>query len=125
MIVGLMISGVVMAAIPFSYNYSIFVTAGVLYGFLQAPVHALLSVVLGEITTLDKLNYAFGIVAFVQGIGNFCGPLAAGFLVDTFRHTSDEYGLMLSYIFGGCCQAIAGISCCVTAYAHRRRQYQA
>ena len=97
-----------------------FMTAGMLYGFLSVPEAALLSVLLGEITTLDKLNYAFGIVAFVQGIGTFGGPPAAGLLVDYMRTTNDEYGLKISYIFGGSCLVVAGLACLVTACANKK-----
>ena len=109
---GLLSSSIIMFAVPFCYDYITFILAGVMYGFLSAPEAALLSVVLGEITTLSKLNYAFGIVAFVQGIGTICGPPTAGLLIDCYADA--EFGFTMSYIFGGICLAISGLASSVT-----------
>ena len=109
--ISLFLSGSVMASVPFCNEYYMFVAAGMMYGFLSAPEASLLSVVLGEITSLENLNYLFGVVAFVQGVGTFGGPPTAGLLIDQFGNAKDGYGIMICYVCGGSFYIIAGIFC--------------
>ena len=115
-IVSLILSGMVMTSIPFWHEYYMFLITGMLYGFFSAPVTALLPVVLRELINLDELNYAFGLVTFIQGICNFAGPLTSGLIIDQFSRWSDAYGLKLCYVCGGLCMITAGICSLFTVY---------
>ena len=95
-----------MTSMPFCSNFSMFITTGILYGFLCAPVASLLSVVLVEIATLEKLNNLFGIVAFIQGVGTIAGPPTAGLLIDQLYH---DNGINVCYVSGGLLMVLAGI----------------
>ena len=99
-------SGLIMTTMPFCYDMGTFMAAGMLYGFLCAPVASLLSVVLMDIVTLEKLNNAFGMVAFVQGIGTIAGPPTAGLIIDHFKL---DYGITICYVSGGLFMVLAGI----------------
>ena len=110
-VTGCILSGLIMTIMPFSNNFSMFMAAGMLYGLLSAPEASLLSVVLMEISSLEKLNNLFGMVAFVQGIGTITGPPAAGLLIDQF---SNDYGISVCYVSGGIFLVLAGIFCFVT-----------
>ena len=96
--VSLILSGMVMISIPYLQEYYMFLIIGMFYGFVSAPVTALLPVVVGDLVNLEELNYAFGLVAFVQGIGYFGGPPTGGLLIDQFSVASDGYGLKVCYV---------------------------
>ena len=104
-----------MVCIPFSDEYYMYVILGMSYGFFCAPVASLLSIVIDEIAPLKDLNYWFGAVSFVQGIGTFIGPLFAGLLVDGFSKTDSRYGLMVAYVGGGACMIFSGLFCLMSA----------
>ena len=110
-VIGCILSGLIMTIMPFSNSFGMFMVAGMLYGLLSAPEASLLSVVLMEISTLEKLNSLFGMVAFVQGIGTITGPPSAGLLIDQF---SNDRGITVCYVCGGTFLMLAGIFCFLT-----------
>ena len=110
-VIGCILSGLIMTIMPFSNSFNVFMAAGMLYGLLSAPEASLLSVVLIEISTLEKLNNLFGMVAFVQGIGTITGPPVAGLLIDQF---SNDYGITVCYVSGGMFLVLAGVFCYLT-----------
>ena len=120
-IVSLIVSGMVMISMPFWHEYYMFLITGMLYGIFCAPVAALLPVVVGDLVTLDELNYVFGLVAFAQGIGSFGGPPTAGLLIDQFRLTGNGYGLKLCYVCGGTCMITAGVCSLFTVYLSNKK----
>ena len=103
-VIGCILSGLIMTIM-------LFMASGLLYGLLSAPEASLLSVVLIEISTLEKLNNLFGMVAFVQGIGTITGPPVAGLLIDQF---SNDYGITVCYVSGGMFLVLAGVFCYLT-----------
>ena len=113
--ISLLLSGAIMVCIPFSYEYYMYAILGMSYGFFCAPVASLLSIVINEIAPLKELNYWFGAVSFVQGIGTFIGPPFAGLLVDGFSKTDSTYGLMVAYVGGGACMICSGLFCFMSA----------
>ena len=112
-VIGCILSGSIMTIMPFSNSFGMFMASAMLYGLLSAPEASLLSVVLMEISNLEKLNNLFGMVAFVQGIGTIAGPPAAGLLIDQF---TNEQGITICYVSGGMFLMLAGIFCFLTKF---------
>ena len=110
MTLGFVCSGVVLIALPFATNYTVYVILGSIFGLVTAPYNVGTAIVLGIMLPLEKVASAFGILGFVQGGFVIIGPTISGYIYDKTK----DFGAI--FVTAGILYIFSGFSCWMSNY---------
>ena len=113
---GLIIQAILLCIYPFCNKFIILIILSGIGGFLIAPFHIGMAIVLGELLPIEKVASVSGLMSLAQGMGNLVGPPLAGYIYD---HSGDHsiifYIVATGYI-------LSAISCWLAGYLYKRRK---
>lgn len=103
--VALITGGLATAMVPLFVNYALLAAYCCVFGICMAMFIALRSIVTAEMMGVQKLNNAFGLTIFFQGVAGTAGSPLAGTIFDvTGSYT-------VSFIIAGAFIALSGVIC--------------
>lgn len=111
--------GAVTALVPLLRTYEWLPIISGLFGLLVAANYALSSIILVELTTLERFTNAYGLLLPVQSIANLVGPPLTGWIYD-LTVTYD-----LSFYIAGFFIAISGVMLIILPAMGKYRKYHA
>ncbi|XP_018330395.1 monocarboxylate transporter 13 [Agrilus planipennis] len=98
---GLLISGVSLAALPFSANYIILSTFCAVFGLASGVYVGITTVIMADLLGTEKIQSSYGISLFVNGVLQLIGPPICGLWFEIDRsYTSMFFWLGLILIAG-------------------------
>ena len=118
MTLGFVCSGIVLIALPFATNYTVYIILGSVFGLVTAPYNVGTAIVLGIMLPLEKVASAFGILGFVQGGFVIIGPTISGYIYDK---TNDFSAI---FVTAGVLYIFSGVSCWMSNYLFNNKKRQ-
>ena len=107
--VGLTFQAILLCIYPFCDKFIILMVFSGVGGFLVAPFHIGMAIVLGEMLPIEKVASVSGMMSLAQGFGNLIGPPLAGFIYDHSEyHSIIFYIVAIGYIISAICCQLAG-----------------
>ncbi|XP_026686036.1 uncharacterized protein LOC103518815 [Diaphorina citri] len=97
--VSMALCGAALVLVPLIKSYQNMCGISGFFGLFVAANYSLTSIILVEITTIERFTNAYGLLLLVQGIANLVGPPLAGWLYDLTN--SYDLAFYLSGIFIG------------------------
>ena len=113
---GLIIQAILLCIYPFCNNFIILMILSGIGGFIIAPFHIGMAIVLGELLPIEKVASVSGLMSLAQGIGNLVGPPLAGYIYDH----SDDHSIIFYIVATG--YILSAITCWLAGYLYKKRK---
>jgi MFS family permease len=110
-ILGCLISGLALLAIPFVTDFVVLMILAVFYGFGFATVTASTSPLISELVSRKRVGTSMGFLAMTMDVGQTFGPIISGMVLATSLQYSGVFGLLgLVVLFSCLVFALSGVA---------------
>ncbi|KRX37221.1 Monocarboxylate transporter 9, partial [Trichinella murrelli] len=125
------VCGVCVGVIPLTSSFALICTLCVIFGFAISASASMTSLIVVELTNINQFAEAYGLVLFVQGLGNLLGTPFAGALYDiTKTYEATFYvggaGILLSGILVAsmdvCSKIVSKVTLCFYKMAVQEKE---
>ena len=114
---GFLLQGILQCILPFQTKYIVFIMFGGIFGVTQAPYNVGLSIIVGEMVSMDKLPSTFAKMALFQGIGSIVGPSLAGVVYDMTN------SVKLLFFVAASVNIVGGVTCGISTYIFNKKSF--
>lgn len=110
-ILGCLISGLALLAIPFVTDFVVLMILAVFYGFGFATVTASTSPLISELVSRKRVGTSMGFLAMTMDVGQTFGPIISGMVLATSLQYSGVFGLLGVVVLFSCLVfALSGVA---------------
>lgn len=100
--ISISICGLSVGLVPFFRAYEIQALLAAVFGLFSSASEAFLPMIVIDIVGLNRFDEAYGIIMFIEGVGNLIGPPLAGLICDaTGAYDATFYSAGISLILSG------------------------
>jgi MFS family permease len=110
-ILGCLISGLALLAIPFVSDFVVLMILAVTYGFGFATVTASTSPLISELVSMKRVGTSIGFLAMTMDVGQTLGPIISGMILATSLQYLGVFALLgLVVLFSCAVFALSGVA---------------